>query len=261
MSLNRTVAVKVLARSVMDAPDASRRFEREAWIVAKLAHPRIVTIHDFGKTRQGCAYLVMEYLQGSTLGQILRRRGPYTPALTAELFDQILDGLGAAHRMGVVHRDLKPDNVLIGRSEDTAGDGNSVKLLDFGLAKFHASSGVDNTNITMPGFIIGTLAYMAPEQLGGQEADERSDLFAVGVMVFEALTGEKPFSGRTPAQVLTSIQETDSRIPGDSPAAKRLNAVLQRCYAIDPQDRYASVNELREVLAPAIRAWPPALSS
>ncbi len=255
LRLSRTVAVKVLARSVMDSPDASRRFEREARMLAKLAHPRIVTIHDFGKTRRGCAFLVMEFLDGATLGQVVRRRGPYRPEVAAELFAQILDGLDAAHRMGVVHRDLKPDNVLIVEGEK--GEGRSVKLLDFGLAKFHPSSGVENTHLTLPGFVIGTLAYMAPEQLNGDEADERSDLFAVGVMVFETLIGRKPFSGRTPAQVLTSMLETDVELPGSSRAVKKLNAIIGRCLASDPALRYPSVAELAAALIPAIRACPP----
>ncbi len=255
LRLNRTVAVKVLARSVMDSSEAARRFEREARMLAKLAHPRIVTIHDFGQTRRGCAFLVMEFLDGETLGRALRRRGPYRPGIAAELFSQILDGLGAAHRTGVVHRDLKPDNVLI--VEDEEGEGRSVKLLDFGLAKFHPGSGVENTHLTMPGFVIGTLAYMAPEQLNGEESDERSDLFAVGVMVFEALTGRKPFSGRTPTQVLTSMLETDAALPGSSRAVKKLNAIIRRCLAGDPPDRYPSVVELGEALIPAIRACPP----
>ncbi len=254
LRLNRKVAVKVLARSVMDSPDASRRFEREARMLAKLAHPRIVTIHDFGKTRRGCAFLVMEYLKGVTLGRRLRQQGPYRPEVAALLFEQILDGLGAAHRMGVIHRDLKPDNVLIAEGED--GGERSVKLLDFGLAKFHPTSGIENTNLTLPGFVIGTLAYMAPEQLNGDEADERSDLFAVGVMVFEALSGRKPFSGRTPAQVLTSIQETEVKLPGDSRAAGKLTGVVGRCLAADPADRYPSVAELRQALIPAIKACP-----
>ncbi|MCP3956406.1 MAG: protein kinase [bacterium] len=263
--LNRTVAVKVLARSVMDAPDALRRFEREARIVAKMAHPRIVTIHDFGKTRQGCAYLVMEYIEGATLGQTLRRNGPYDPRRAAELFDQILDGLGAAHRLDVVHRDLKPDNVLIAENEgggddedgEDRSDEKSVKLLDFGLAKLQAhATGGDPTNLTMPGFIIGTLAYMAPEQLNGDEADQRSDLFSIGVMAFETLTGQKPFRGRTPAQVLTSMLRTSTELTGDGPAVKKLNAILARCLAQDPKDRYQSVPELRKALIPAIRAYP-----
>ena len=254
LRLNRTIAVKVLARSVMDSPDASRRFEREARMLAKLAHPRIVTIHDFGKTRRGCAFLVMEYLEGVTLGRRLRKRGPYRPEVAAVLCEQILDGLGAAHRTGVIHRDLKPDNVLI--AEDKESEGRSVKLLDFGLAKFHPASGVENTNLTLPGFVIGTLAYMAPEQLSGAEADERSDLFAVGVMVFEALTGRKPFSGRTPAQVLASIEATAVELPGDSRAVKKLNSVVARCLAGDPAARYPSVAELRKALIPAIKACP-----
>ncbi len=255
LRLNRTVAVKVLARSVMDSPDASRRFEREARMLAKLAHPRIVTIHDFGKTRRGCAFLVMEHLKGITLGRRLRQSGPYRPEVAALLFDQILDGLGAAHRTGVIHRDLKPDNVLIAEAED--GGERSIKLLDFGLAKYHPTSGVENTNLTLPGFVIGTLAYMAPEQLSGDEADERSDLFAVGVIVFEALTGRKPFSGRTPAQVLSSMLETDVALPRDSRATRRLNRVVVRCLAGDPADRYPSVAELRKALIPAIKAYPP----
>ncbi|MEM7354007.1 MAG: protein kinase [Acidobacteriota bacterium] len=254
LRLDRTVAVKVLARSVTDAPEASRRFVREAQIVARLAHPRIVTIHDFGKTRQGCAYLVMEFLEGSTLGQISRRHGSQDPEQAAELFDSILDGLAAAHRMGVVHRDLKPDNVLISASENGDGRAEAVKLLDFGLAKFHPHSGIDNTNLTMPGFVIGTLAYMAPEQLNGEEADERSDLFAVGVMVFEALVGRKPFKGRTPSQVLASMRRTPVEIPGESPATQRLQEVLVRCLEEDPAERYPSVEALREDLIPAIRS-------
>ncbi len=255
LRLNRTVAVKVLARSVMDSPNASRRFEREARMLAKLAHPRIVTIHDFGKTRRGCAFLVMEYLEGETLGRRLRRRGPYRPEVAAVLFDQILDGLGAAHRTGVVHRDLKPDNVMIAKAED--GGERSVKLLDFGLAKFHPGSGVENTNLTLPGYVIGTLAYMAPEQLKGNEADERSDLFSIGVMVFEALSGNKPFSGRTPARVLDSMRETTVKLPGGSRAAAKLNAALGRCLAGDPAARYPSVAELRKALIPVIEAWAP----
>ncbi len=254
LRLNRTIAVKVLARSVMDSPDASRRFEREARMLAKLAHPRIVTIHDFGRTRRGCAFLVMEYLDGVTLGRRLRQQGPYRPEVAAVLFDQILDGLGAAHRTGVIHRDLKPDNVLIAAAED--GGERSVKLLDFGLAKFHPGSGVENTNLTLPGYVIGTLAYMAPEQLKGEEADERSDLFAVGVMVFEALTGRKPFSGRTPAQVLASMEKTEVTLPGGSRASRKLNGVVKRCLAADPADRYPSVVELRKTLISAIKACP-----
>ncbi len=255
LRLDRTVAIKVLARSATDSHDAARRFEREARMLAKLAHPRIVTIHDFGKTRRGCAYLVMEYLEGSTLGRVLRRCGPYRPEAAALLFDQILEGLGAAHRTGVVHRDLKPDNVLIAEGEDD--EGRSVKLLDFGLAKFHPDSGVENTNLTLPGFVIGTLAYMAPEQLNGEAADERSDLFAVGVMALEALCGRKPFSGRTPGQVLKSMHETEVGLAGDSRAAGKLNAVIRRCLAGDPAKRYQSVGELRRALIPAIRACPP----
>ena len=114
----------------------------------------------------------------------------------------------------------------------------------------------DNTNLTMPGFIIGTLAYMAPEQLNGDEADERSDLFAVGVMVYEALSGRKPFTGRTPAQVLTSMVKSGVELPGSSRAAKKLNAILARCLAHDPSRRYQSVPEVRAALIPAIRAYP-----
>ncbi len=262
LRLDRKVAVKVLARSVLDAPDSSRRFEREAHIVAKLAHPRIITIHDFGKTRHGCAYLVMEYLEGATMGQILRREGPYNADQAAELFDRILDGLSAAHRKGIVHRDLKPDNVLISnavrrdgdRGDQAGGDENSVKLLDFGLAKFHARSGVENSNLTMPGFVIGTLAYMAPEQLNGEEADERSDLFAVGVMAVEALLGRKPFRGRTPGQVLSSIQKNKIEIPGDCVASEQLEAIIRRCLAYDAAERFQSASELRAALIPAMRA-------
>jgi eukaryotic-like serine/threonine-protein kinase len=166
----------------------------------------------------------------------------------------VLEGVGAAHEAGVLHRDLKPDNLLPTRARDGQ---TQVKILDFGLAKFAhpqevAASGVSES-VTTPGAVMGTFGYMSPEQLVGGTADERSDLFAVAVMVAEALTGQPPFRGRTCQELLASISEGWSHLPHQTDAARRLDGVLHRCLAIDREQRYASAEEMRRELVPALR--------
>ncbi len=197
--LNRTVAIKVRPVRVVNDPGARERFEREARVVATLNHPHICTLHDAG-TQDGIDFLVMEFLEGETLAARLAR-GPLPMPLALHLAVQIVSALDRAHRAGIVHRDLKPENIFLVR-----GGKNSVpptaKLLDFGLAKATgpvvASGGTRMTvtrDLTVPGIIVGTVQYMAPEQIEGKDLDGRADLFAFGSVLFEMLSGRKAFEG------------------------------------------------------------------
>ncbi len=209
--LDRTVAIKVLPEHLADDPQRRERFEREAKAVSSLNHPHICTLHDVGE-QDGIHYLVMELVEGDTLQQRLEKgRLPLDQAL--EYAIQIADALDKAHRQGVVHRDLKPGNIMITKS---AG----VKLLDFGLAKLKSDDAQVSPLSQMPtqdpsapltaeGTIIGTLQYMAPEQLEGKEADARTDIFAFGAVVYEMVTGKKAFEGASQASLIHSIMGVD----------------------------------------------------
>jgi serine/threonine protein kinase len=201
--LDRTVAIKVLPEHVATDPDLKQRFEREAKTISSLNHPHICTIHDVG-SQDGIDFLVMEHLEGETLAQRLTKGAlPLDQALQVAI--QIADALDKAHRQGIVHRDLKPGNIML----TTTG----AKLLDFGLAKLMAPrSGVGLTSmptqsagLTGEGKILGTLQYMAPEQVEGQEADARTDIFAFGAVVYEMVTGTKAFEGKRRYQITSQI--------------------------------------------------------
>ena len=250
--LGRSVALKVLLPPRIPE-EALQRFEREARISARLSHPNIVTIYDFGLTEVGGAFLVMELLRGSSFREVLRRSGFLLPETVADWFDQLLTGLEAAHREEVVHRDLKPGNVFLVEGET---DGERLKILDFGLAKLRRTDASILATVTRPGSVLGTLPYMAPEQLEGAAIDQRTDLFAVGVMVVEALTGRRPFRGSTAQAISYAIVNGEYTYPGSDPASRALDGVLQRCLAKDPRDRPDSAEDLARDLVPAIRSLP-----
>lgn len=224
--LNRIVAVKVCAEQF------GERFEREARAVAALNHPHICTLYDVGPN-----YLVMEYIEGRTL------KGPLPLAETLKYAAQICDALDAAHKQGIVHRDLKPANILVTRS--------GVKLLDFGLAKVKPNRVADDSTetiaLTQANTILGTLQYMAPEQLEGKEADARSDIFAFGCVLYEMLTGRHAFEGKSQASLIAAILERDPPSIADS-APPALDRVLGRCLAKDPEHRWESARDLKAEL-------------
>jgi hypothetical protein len=254
LRLGRRVALKVLLARHFGKPSALRRFEREAQASARLRHPNIITVHDYGTLGAEGAYLVMELLRGATLRAEIDRLGTLPPALAAEWFDQILAGVEAAHAAGVIHRDLKPDNVIVTR---TAQGEAVLKILDFGLAKLSFGAPADPKSLTVPGTVLGTLRYMSPEQLSGEAIDERSDIFSIGVLVAEALIGRHPFQAATTAATVTGILQEPFRVPGEAAEVKELDHVLQRCLAKDRTGRYASVAAARRELIPAIYACPP----
>jgi eukaryotic-like serine/threonine-protein kinase len=256
LRLGRRVAVKILGGHLFGDSRALRRFEREAQAAARLNHPHIIAVYDYGALETEGAYLVMELVEGETLGALLKRVGKLDPKQTAELFDQVLEGVAAAHAAGVVHRDLKPDNLLLTHLREGA---TQVKILDFGLAKLahpeRSEASWISESVTMPGTVMGTFGYMSPEQLMGETADERSDIFAVGVMMSEALTGQPPFGGRTYQELLASVLQGGFHLPHDTEVARRLDVVLQRCLAKDRKLRYVSAEEMRRELIQAMREY------
>ena len=250
LRLDRDVAIKVMLGSMFGDPLALRRFEREARTSARLNHSNIIAIHDYGAIGSEGAYLVMELVPGVTLRSELAA-GTIDPITAAEYFDQILEGVKAAHKAAVIHRDLKPENILISKDHNK----RQIKILDFGLAKV-TQVDVTNSSLTARGSIVGTFGYMSPEQLTGEEVDERSDIFSIGVMVVEALTGRRPFSGRTYPELLTAVLHGSYHLEGDSSELKTLDEVLQRCLAKDPAARFASAAKAQKDLIPAIRNCP-----
>ncbi|MBV8819017.1 MAG: protein kinase, partial [Acidobacteriaceae bacterium] len=245
LRLSRRVAVKVLTGRLFGQRPAQRRFEREARLLARLNHDNIVAVHDYGLIDGGGAYLVMEYLDGANLRQELARCGSIPAALAADWIDQLLAGVAAAHAHQVVHRDLKPENVFVSRGQDTLV---TVKVLDFGVATLW--QGTELNTLTSAGSIVGTLGYMAPEQMLGQPVDARTDIFAIGVIVLEGLNGRHPFAQGPSNEILAAIRRYEPSAP-----TPELTAILRRCVASEPDRRYGSVDELRNDLSPALRVY------
>ncbi len=260
--LGRDVAIKILPERLADNPGALERFEREARAVAALSHPNILAIHDFGR-EGGVAYAVMELLEGDSLDQRLAREQlSWRKAL--EVGSSIADGLASAHGRGIIHRDLKPANVFVTRE-------GLVKILDFGLARQDSPASQEGTAVatatagTEPGTLLGTLGYMSPEQARGETADSRSDIFSLGCILYEMLTGRRAFHKSTRAESLAAILRDD---PGDLSEAGRalppaLNGLVRRCLEKNPDERFQSARDLafamRETLgSSAVSAVPAA---
>jgi TolB-like protein len=255
--LGRSVAVKILPPEFSGDAESVRRFEKEARAVASLSHPNIVTLLDVGE-EAGLRYAVAELVEGETLRARLAR-GPLSPREASEIGAQIAQGLAAAHAKGVVHRDIKPENVVLTPS-------GFARLLDFGLAKKSAIAGATEEEatrsalLTEPGVIAGTISYMSPEQVRGEPVDGRSDVFSLGVVLWEMLTGNRPFRGDSQVETLHAILKDDptpdpalARLPGD------LERVLRRCLEKRREDRYHSAADLGHDLKGSVSS--PALSA
>ena len=240
--LDRDVALKTLPTQIAQDPDRRARFEREARAVAALAHPNILAIYDVG-SHEGTAYLVTELLEGETLRQRLRN-GPEAPRKAVEMAVQIASGLAAAHEKGIVHRDLKPENVFV------THDGR-VKILDFGLAaQFPTNAGdADSPTLpagTEPGVVLGTVGYMSPEQVRGTRVDPRTDIFALGAVLFEMLTGRRAFQRETPAETMTAILRED--VPELSSTGRQiplpLDRIVRRCLEKNAGERLQAARDV-----------------
>ena len=248
--LNRPVAIKVLAAGLSDDPKRRERFEREARAISSLNHPHICTLYDVGH-QEGVDYLVMELLDGQTLSERLARGAlPLEQALQYAV--QIASALDAAHRKGIIHRDLKPANIFLARSGGPSGP-PTAKLLDFGIAKAVAPGAPVATappTLTEEGTLLGTVQYMAPEQLEGREADARSDLFAFGAVLYEMLTGRRAFPGENQSKVIAAVLDSEpaplaATQPLTPPALEHL---VRTCLAKNPDERWQSAGDVKRQL-------------
>ncbi|WP_329251269.1 protein kinase [Actinoallomurus sp. NBC_01490] len=259
--LGRTVAVKLLPPELLRQPDFRARFRREGRTAAALSHGSIAVMHDIGEDTadgQPVPYLVMEYVDGTPLNEVIAA-GPLPLDQVRTIIANVLDALEHSHRNGIVHRDIKPANVMV----DLRGSRPRVKILDFGIAKLMADTA---TRLTATGHMVGTALYMSPEQAEGHGADAKSDIYAVGCMLYELLTGRPPLTAETPTAVLLQhIRQTpqppSARRPDLPPA---WDEVVMRALAKRPEDRYADAAEMQAAVlatdgAPAPRVAPDAI--
>ncbi|MGA8273075.1 MAG: serine/threonine-protein kinase, partial [Candidatus Sulfotelmatobacter sp.] len=269
--LDRIVAVKVLATFLSSSPELKQRMEREARAISSLNHPNVCHLYDIG-SHDGTDYLVMEFLEGETLAERLRK-GPIPLNEILKIGIAVADALAVAHRQGIVHRDLKPGNIMLTKS--------GAKLVDFGLAK-STSAGVAGTSsapllsaartmsgasplspLTTAGAIIGTIQYMSPEQIEGKEADARSDIFALGAVFYEMVTGVRPFEGKSQISVASAILEKDpesiSIVQPLTPPA--LEYVITSCLAKNPDDRFQTAHDVALQLHWIAKSGPTAVKS
>jgi hypothetical protein len=245
------VAIKVLLDKFVAGSEATERFRREARAAAMLRHPNVVAIHDFseGSGVSSPAYIVMELVEGRSLRNLLDQEGRVGPERLVTLMRGICGGVSAAHRKGVVHRDLKPDNIIIIPPE-RAGDQETVKVIDFGIAKLREADA--GAGLTQTGVLIGTPFYMSPEQCLGDPLDARSDVYSIGAILYEMLAGAPPFTGNSPTAVLAR-HLTDTARPLDQLGVPtRLASVPGRALAKNPQERYQTVDDLYSDLSNAV---------
>jgi tRNA A-37 threonylcarbamoyl transferase component Bud32 len=243
--MRRRCALKMIKPGLTGCVDSVSRFSREANNASRISHPNVAVIYDFGEAAGGVLYLAMEYVDGESLAALAARESPLPVARAVEIARQVADALTAAHHIGMVHRDLKPDNILLARD---MGGGDQVKVVDFGIAKGLSGEG---QNITRTGFLVGTPRYMSPEQLMGEPVDGRSDLYSLGCVLYEMLTGTEPFGGGDGAASLTRrlVESTPHPRSHRSSISRELNDLVVRALARLPADRYQTAAELSSALA------------
>jgi len=258
LALGKPVVLKVLHRHLLVEEDQVKRFHREAKAASRLNHPNAISMLDFGQTADGLFYIAMEYLPGRDLCRVLTDEVRLSPERTVRIVDQILEALEEAHAVGVVHRDLKPENVMI---EDLRSRHDFVKVLDFGIAKIRDTSGEGGISSfkTATGMVFGTPEYMSPEQIRGDELDGRSDLYSLGILMYQMLSGVLPFEGESVLEVATAhLQQPppplQAKVPGLPPA---IVAFVERLLQKKREDRFQSAAEARQALQEAWDAVRP----
>jgi serine/threonine-protein kinase len=256
-STGREMAVKLLHHFLGTNSDSVKRFHREARAVSRLSHPNIIRLYDFGVMDEGQPYIVTELLKGVTLSDVLRRRKYLTLKQALPLMDQVCAAIGEAHRSRVIHRDLKPENIVL---EDVDLDGdldaddlikkNAIRVLDFGVAKMWSDSGASSASLTLEGKVCGSPAYMSPEQCRGVDVDYRTDIYSMGVVFFETLTGKRPFSADDLMALM--LMHVNNKAPSlgsvqpDVQFSAELNDVIMKAMAKNPNERQQSAEELWE---------------
>ncbi len=259
---NKRFAVKLLLPEFAVKPELVIRFAREAETASRIEHSHVVDVYDVHRTNEGTPYIVCEYLEGKELGDLLQRMQRLPPAMVVEIVCQICEGLSAAHAAGVVHRDVKPENVFLTGDPSTP----MAKLLDFGISKVAELDG--DGKLTRTGLVMGTPSYMPPEQARGSKVDHRADIYGVGAILYRALTGRVPFSGDDPTAVLAAVLTKEPERPRavEPSVPEGLELIIERAMAKEPEERYATMDALREDLqrwAEAEGVWrgatPPSL--
>lgn len=235
--LDRIVAVKVLVDHLSHLDTFSARFMQEARITSQLSHENIAAVHDFGITQEGNAFLVMEYVDGPSLADVLHRVGRLQELEALKIFKQLKDALHYAHTQGVVHRDIKPANLIL----LNGSNGPIVKLVDFGLAK---AASIENPKLTLNGEVIGSPIYMSPEQCQGLDVDHRSDIYSLGCLMYEVICGYPPFRGETALDTFRMHVQDDYVDPPAHLCSEQLRDVLRKCLKKNPDERYSSLCEL-----------------
>ncbi|MDF1565107.1 MAG: protein kinase [Deltaproteobacteria bacterium] len=246
--LDKKVVLKVLRQALHGDASLVARFQREARAASRLTHPNSIQVTDFGQMEDGALYIAMEYLEGLDLGQLLQRDGPLPQGRLVHIMDQVLSALADAHAANIIHRDLKPENVMVVARRD---DPDTVKVLDFGIAKIQdPSDSPDAVALTQQGLVCGTPEYMSPEQAKGEPLDARSDLYAIGVILFQLSTGRLPFQSDTSVGMVTKhlIEEPPPARTINPTVTTELEALILRCMAKDPEVRPRTAVELRDLL-------------
>lgn len=248
IALDMAVAIKVLKHSLLADPAIVERFQREAWAISRLRHPNIIQVSDFGQAESGSLYMAMEFIAGRNLGQAITDDGPFSEERAVHIGEQILSALSEAHANQILHRDLKPANVML---ESRRTDPDVVKVVDFGIAKIQ-SPGDRSMNLTDPGLVCGTPAYMSPEQWDSEPLDARSDLYSVGVILYKMLTGRVPFEVRSPMEMMRKQLAREIVPPGtyreEGLISEDLQALVMRSLSLEKERRPQSAEAMRAEL-------------
>lgn len=248
LSMDRPVAIKVLHQRLSEDEAARVRFQIEARAAVHLQHTNAVSVTDFGQTSEGCVYIVMELLEGRTLREILSREAPIETARAISMMLQASDAVAAAHDAGIIHRDLKPSNILVTQSADQPA---VVKVLDFGIAKFAPDDEEEATTLpAQTNSVLGTPRYMSPEQHNGNELTPAADVYSLGVILYEMLTGMVPFSGASPAEIAEKHANNQPHLPREIVAAipEDVQRIVLHALEKQPADRPANAAEFRREL-------------
>lgn len=276
LQLRRTVAIKMLKAHLVTDEESKKRFEQEARAVSCLTHPNVVMVYDVGVTKYGEPYIVMEYLQGGSLADIVREEGRMSVERGLPIFMKACSALSHAHKKEVIHRDVKPSNIMIVPTDD---DPEFVKIVDFGLAKLRSLTG-EFQRLTKTGEVFGSPVYMSPEQCTARKLDQRTDVYSMGVVMYEALAGRPPFKEKSTIETIRrQIKEPAPKFVEIDPnlsVPERLEQIILKCLAKNPDDRYQTMDQLRDELelfagnptsaalvssTSSVPAYPPGLSS
>jgi hypothetical protein len=259
VKMGRKAALKVMNPGMNQDSDAIARFNREAANASRLNHPNVCAIYDFGETPEGLIYLAMEFIEGDSLTAVIEKNGTLAAPRAASIIHQAADALSVAHDYGIVHRDLKPDNIMISRNRDGS---DLVKVVDFGIAKASSS---DAQKVTKTGLVVGTPEYMSPEQLAGDKLDGRSDIYSLGLVAFNCLTGKLPFPSNSAQEAmimrLTDFPKTLGEMKPDVEWPVELQNVMDKALARDADERYQKAADFGREMAKAVENMPASVAA